>query len=720
MNSKTEMMDLDMNVSHPHQCDQCQFSTSHLGNLNIHKSRAHPVARTSTRMRILKRPHSPPRALPSQTVPPPKQLDVIRAEVLPNIESQVQSLLDIIELILNKIEHASMMDLKSVLEESINEIVAIKNNLTDLTNSNENGSDEKDDHIYFKFSEEENNIKNDLNDIRTSNEDGSGERDDHIYNKFYEEENNIFGEEEGDNMFGEEEDNTREQDCNPNKPSVSISSLGTFLREEPIVINVKKSEEIQKNEVKSPLYLCPANNCDKSFKKVTGETGFLKHMEINHDFKKEDLLCPMCSRQLSSKESLTHHIKKVHNQNLDLECKICLKVFTKNQGYHLHMNSSHGKGKKKKKKGGRERVQIHSCAACSYTTNNKEEMVCHKVEEHGIERSSIKKYNIACEFCGFREEDVDRDQHVLENHVIDGKYHCPSCNFIAEDEDSLRKHCNNEHKLEACFYQCPDIDCGKQFRAVRGIQGLVRHMENFHNHNFEESECPMCFMKSKHRSSLIQHIISCHSNMDLQCKKCFKTMTSSDGYKFHMLSIHGNLMKLMCDICGFSTKSKFTMERHKLREHSTEGKQINCPECPQMFYTNHDLNTHMKRKHVDKNYLCTQCDFATKTNSNLKKHMEGVHGSQERNFSCHICGNDYKTDKHLKDHLESHSIDKKYKCDHCGKAFAQKKYLQKHVAIHEGKYRGHCNTCNKSFVQFCNYKLHMMKHHQVKVQAPER
>ena len=704
MNSKTEMMDLDMNVSHPHQCDQCQFSTSHLGNLNIHKSRAHPVARTSTRMRILKRPHSPPRALPSQTVPPPKQLDVIRAEVLPNIESQVQSLLDIIELILNKIEHASMMDLKSVLEESINEIVAIKNNLTDLTNSNENGSDEKDDHIYFKFSEEENNIKNDLNDIRTSNEDGSGERDDHIYN----------------NMFGEEEDNTREQDCNPNKPSVSISSLGTFLREEPIVINVKKSEEIQKNEVKSPLYLCPANNCDKSFKKVTGETGFLKHMEINHDFKKEDLLCPMCSRQLSSKESLTHHIKKVHNQNLDLECKICLKVFTKNQGYHLHMNSSHGKGKKKKKKGGRERVQIHSCAACSYTTNNKEEMVCHKVKEHGIERSSIKKYNIACEFCGFREEDVDRDQHVLENHVIDGKYHCPSCNFIAEDEDSLRKHCNNEHKLEACFYQCPDIDCGKQFRAVRGIQGLVRHMENVHNHDFEKSECPMCFMKSKNRLSLILHIIQSHSNMDLQCKKCFKTMTSSDGYKFHMLSIHGNLMKLMCDICGFSTKSKFTMERHKLREHSTEGKQINCPECPQMFYTNHDLNTHMKRKHVDKNYLCTQCDFATKTNSNLKKHMEGVHGSQERNFSCHICGNDYKTDKHLKDHLESHSIDKKYKCDHCGKAFAQKKYLQKHVAIHEGKYRGHCNTCNKSFVQFCNYKLHMMKHHQVKVQAPER
>merc|ERR1719270_1160790 len=60
-------------------------------------------------MRILKRPHSPPRGLPSQTVPPPKQLEVIRAEVLPNIESQVQSLLDIIELILNKIEHASMM-----------------------------------------------------------------------------------------------------------------------------------------------------------------------------------------------------------------------------------------------------------------------------------------------------------------------------------------------------------------------------------------------------------------------------------------------------------------------------------------------------------------------------------------------------------------------------------------------------------------------------------
>ena len=59
---------------------------------------------------------------------------------------------------------------------------------------------------------------------------------------------------------------------------------------------------------------------------------------------------------------------------------------------------------------------------------------------------------------------------------------CPKCNFIAEDEDSLLKHCNDEHKVKACLYQCPDIDCGKQFKAVRGICGLVRHMEN--NHNF--------------------------------------------------------------------------------------------------------------------------------------------------------------------------------------------------------------------------------------------
>ena len=96
-----------------------------------------------------------------------------------------------------------------------------------------------------------------------------------------------------------------------------------------------------------------------------------------------------------------------------------------------------------------------------------------------------------------------------------------------------------------------------------------------------------------------------------------------------------------------------------------------------------------------------------------------MHGSQERNFSCHICGNKFRDEKQCKKHLELHS-GKKYKCEYCGKEFASNTYLSRHRNIHEGKYSGHCDFCDKNFVQFSNYRLHMMKHHQMKVKAPAR
>ena len=594
---------------------------------------------------------------------------------MPNITSQVQSLLDIIEFILNKLDTANIVDLKNVLEESLNEIVVIKNNLHNFNNSN--NSEKKGDDIYLKFIAEENNI---------FEKDKAIAKQEPIIIPFVE--NNV---EPTDEPIVDSFDEVNEEPVVEIEPIIlpidkkDVEPIDEQIAEsfdeaceksnaepqqvKPIEANVEdKYEEIEN----SPLYVCPDSNCGKSFKKVFGETGFIKHMESDHGFKREDLKCPMplCSRRLSCKQSLTHHIKTVHNQNLDLECKICLKEFSNNQIYHMHMNSYHRE--RKKKKGHKNRNKILSCAACSYVTNNEEEMVRHKFEDHGIERKT-KTYDIAitCEFCGFWKEGVDKDQHVLENHVIDGKFHCPKCNFIAEDENSLLKHSNTEHKVKACLYQCPDIDCGKQFKTVKGIIGLVRHMENVHYFNFKESpKCPICLKKSKDRESLKQHISSFHSNMDLQCKKCFKILVSSDGLRHHMLHQHTNLVEtLVCNECGYSTKNKTAMKKHKAIKHSTEGKQISCQLCPARFYFKFDLNAHMRNVHAEKNFLCTQCEFSTRLKGNLDKHIEAVHGSQERNFSCHICGNKFRDEKQCKKHLELHS-GKKYKCEYCGKEFA--------------------------------------------------
>ena len=116
--------------------------------------------------------------------------------------------------------------------------------------------------------------------------------------------------------------------------------------------------------------------------------------------------------------------------------------------------------------------------------------------------------------------------------------------------------------------------------------------------------------------------------------------------------------------------------------------------------------------------MCSQCDFSATLKRNLERHVIGIHGSQERKFSCSICGKKYKSEVDVKVHEKRHTAEKKHVCNYCGKAFLNEKYLRSHVNIHEGKYEGHCVSCDKNFVQFVNYKLHMMKHHQIEV--PQR
>ena len=315
---------------------------------------------------------------------------IFSADIMPNIEWQVQSLLDIIELILNKLEVANVADLKAVLEESINEIVVIKSNLSDFINR----INKDDDDIYLKITEEESNTADiakegpiviNVKKVEEVNKNEDSNTNDSECNL---EDDDIYLE------VTEEAENTTNGENN-----VIVEELP-----QPIVINVnmKKGEEIQKTTDKCPLYLCPQENCAKNFKKVVGDSGLMTHLKTVHDFKIGDLKCPMCSRNLSSRESLFHHIKKKHDQNLDLQCKICLKEFAMNQSYHLHMNSYHGKRKKRKEV---VRNRILGCAACSHVTNNEEDMVRHKLEEHGIERKT-NKYDISeeCEFCGFWKE----------------------------------------------------------------------------------------------------------------------------------------------------------------------------------------------------------------------------------------------------------------------------------------------------------------------------
>lgn len=102
----------------------------------------------------------------------------------------------------------------------------------------------------------------------------------------------------------------------------------------------------------------------------------------------------------------------------------------------------------------------------------------------------------------------------------------------------------------------------------------------------------------------------------------------------------------MCDICGRTFKSKFTLKKHIELKHSEKPRQDKDPqECP----------------------ICYKLLRGIK---GLKAHMKNIHEAGEHEHRCKICNHISTTAKGLRVHeIFRHEKERKHKCYFCEKAF---------------------------------------------------
>ncbi|KAG9461927.1 hypothetical protein GDO78_015378, partial [Eleutherodactylus coqui] len=82
-----------------------------------------------------------------------------------------------------------------------------------------------------------------------------------------------------------------------------------------------------------------------------------------------------------------------------------------------------------------------------------------------------------------------------------------------------------------------------------------------------------------------------------------------------------------------------------------------------------------------KPFKCTVCDYATRSKSNLKAHMN--RHSTEKTHLCDMCGKKFKTKGTLKSHKLLHTADgKQFKCTICEFTAVQKPQLLRHMEQH--------------------------------------
>ena len=84
-------------------------------------------------------------------------------------------------------------------------------------------------------------------------------------------------------------------------------------------------------------YICGVDNCDKEFKR---QKTLMKHIELIHEGKKEELMCVHCGKQFASQRGLCAHVSGHTGVDLvrrEVPCPACHKTFRCHADLDSHM-----------------------------------------------------------------------------------------------------------------------------------------------------------------------------------------------------------------------------------------------------------------------------------------------------------------------------------------------------------------------------------------------
>ena len=239
---------------------------------------------------------------------------------------------------------------------------------------------------------------------------------------------------------------------------------------------------------------------------------------------------------------------------------------------------------------------------------------------------------------------------------------CASCTRDVQEHQLLHlvwhEHCR------FCKYQMRPFEQ----KSVVTIEDY-KYAERILKH-VDDRTCSFCLVKCKDRYARNKHEDIVHRKKPgkYKCDECDKSFQNENALRYHV--DHHSNFKVTCDLCGFQSSSLNNLVQHKLIHNCDAVEGYKCDDCCITFSNKRNLKRHNKEKHFDTGganlgfvedleelnlITCLQCEKKFKRKSELKRHEDSVHRTEE-NFQCPNCSKTFARKDNLIRHTKKKHI----------------------------------------------------------------
>ncbi|XP_064645045.1 uncharacterized protein LOC135498620 [Lineus longissimus] len=357
-------------------------------------------------------------------------------------------------------------------------------------------------------------------------------------------------------------------------------------------------------------------------------------------------------------------------------CKVCAASFESRTVRDMHWKSEHYVQSKKCR---------YKCSSCARSFRKQDEFVKHE-EAHASGRKMHK-----CDECDYEYAiELGLKAHFKTVHAAKDKI-CPVCQRGFSHQGYLNNHMLAHSNTKP--YQC--TTCGQFFKTS--------HILGFHRKLHIDEKCAHCDMVFTWKPAYEKHILTHTRKKQLECRTCGKILCRLQQFKIHTANCEKKEHKpKLCRLCG-----KYFSDYHEYRKHKEQHPKptIECEKCRKCFYTESNLDSHMKIHTQNSEFECKRCCIKFKFKDSLRHHINSRGHKIGKSFVCPICKRGFFSVQILNLHMKVHV---RKTCVLCGEVSLgatghQKHRQEKHP---DGSRNLECATCSLKFPSLENLADH--------------